>query len=224
MTNKVISLPKFLPDPSQWDQLVQKFKSYRLQSLQLSPEAFSSTYAREVEFSNEIWESRLENASALSTIVVSDPSPGSADDLSLILNSPWLASLVLSGPLNAATAAKDWEEHLNFDPGTNYFGPVPPEIETAYVLNAIYVLPSERRMGLANQLIDYAKRYTVEVNKGKKIMLVLLVNFESIAARKCYAKSGFELVHDYWFRESDGSGTKGHAAVMRLDICSNMSS
>jgi GNAT superfamily N-acetyltransferase len=224
MANKVLSLPKSLTDSTQWDQLVQKFKSYRLQSLQLSPEAFSSTYAREVEFPDEIWESRLKNESALSTIVVSDPNPGSADDLSLILNSPWLASLVLSGPLNAATAAKDWEEHLNFDPGTNYFGPVPPEIETAYVLNAIYVLPSERRKGLANQLIDYVKRYAVEVNKGKKVMLVLLVNFESIAARKCYAKSGFELVHDYWFRESDGSGTKGHAAVMRLDVCSNMSS
>ncbi|KAI6750807.1 hypothetical protein HG530_014257 [Fusarium avenaceum] len=218
MSSKVINLPKSLSDPSQWDKLVEKFKTYRLQSLQLSPEAFSSTYAREVEFPKEIWEARLKNASALNTIVISDPSPDSEDDLSLVLNSPWIASLVLSGPLNAATAAKDWEKQLNFDPGTNYFGPVPPEIETAYVLNAIYVLPSERRKGLANQLIDYAKRYVVEVNKGKKIMLVLLVNFESIAARKCYAKSGFELVYDYWFRESGGSGTKGHAAVMRLDV------
>ncbi|KAM0281399.1 hypothetical protein ACHAPQ_011706 [Fusarium lateritium] len=223
MSSKVVSLPKSLSDSSQWDKLVKNFKTYRLQSLQLSPESFSSTYAREVEFTKDIWESRLKNASALNTIVVSDPDPGSEDDLSLILNSPWLASLVLSGPLKAATAAKDWEELLNFDPGSNYFGPVPPEIETAYMLNAIYVLPSERRKGLANQLIEYAKECAVEVNKGRKIMLVLLVNFESIAARKCYAKSGFELVHDYWFREPDGSGTKGHAAVMRLDMCSEIS-
>ncbi|KAM0255837.1 hypothetical protein ACHAPA_012371, partial [Fusarium lateritium] len=162
MSSKVVSLPKSLSDSSQWDKLVKNFKTYRLQSLQLSPESFSSTYAREVEFTKDIWESRLKNASALNTIVVSDPDPGSEDDLSLILNSPWLASLVLSGPLKAATAAKDWEELLNFDPGSNYFGPVPPEIETAYMLNAIYVLPSERRKGLANQLIEYAKECAVE--------------------------------------------------------------
>ncbi|KAM0342615.1 hypothetical protein ACHAPU_009342 [Fusarium lateritium] len=217
MSNKAIVLPKSLSNPVEWDKLVEKFKTFRLQSLQLSPESFSSTYAHEISFTKDIWESRLKSTSAITTIIVSDPIPGSADGLSPILNSPWLASLVLSGPLKAATAAKDWEEQQNFDPGTTYFGPVPPEIEWAYVLNAIYVIPSERRRGLANQLIEYAKRYAVEVNKGEKIMLVLLVNFESVAARRCYEKSGFEMVHDYWFSEPDGSGSKGHAAVMRLD-------
>ncbi|KAF5673873.1 gnat family protein [Fusarium heterosporum] len=218
MSYKTIVLPKSLSDPLQWDQLVEKFKTFRLQSLQLSPESFSSTYAREINFTQDIWESRLKSTSAITAVIIWDPIPSSADYIPLILNAPWIASLILSGPLNAVTAAKDWEEQQNFDPGTTYFGAVGPEIERGYVLNAIYVLPSERRKGLANQLIEYAKLHAVEVNKGKKIMLVLLVNFESFAARKCYEKSGFEMVHDYWFSEPDGSGSKGHAAVMRLDV------
>ncbi|KAM0553398.1 hypothetical protein ACHAPJ_007412 [Fusarium lateritium] len=216
MSNKAVTLPRFLPDPAQWDRLIEQYKAFRLLSLELSPESFGSTYAREVAFPKETWDSRLKNPLAFNTVVVSDPEPGSANDLTLILNSPWLASLVLSGPLEAKTAAKVWEDQMQFDPGTTYFGPPAPGIEWTYVLNAIYVPPSERRKGLANKLIENAKRLAVEDNNGNKVMLVLLVNFDLVAARKCYEKSGFELIYDYWY--NDGSSTKGHAAVMRLDI------
>ncbi|KAF9766779.1 hypothetical protein IL306_000750 [Fusarium sp. DS 682] len=222
MSNKAVTLPKSLSDPNQWDKLLERYKDFRLRSLQLSPESFSSNYAREAEFTKEIWEKRLKNSLAFNTVIVSDPNPGSADDLTLMLNSPWLASLVLNGPLDAKTAARTWEDQQNFERGSAYFGPVAEDIESAYILNAIYVLPSERRKGLANKLIDYAKELVVKGNNGKKVMLVLLVNFNSLAAMKCYEKSGFEVVHDYWFDDPNASGsTRGHAAVMRLDVGGN---
>ncbi|KAF5675864.1 gnat family protein [Fusarium circinatum] len=222
MSLKALTLPKSLPDPNQWDKLVGQYKEFRLLSLQLSPESFSSNYAREAAFTRDIWEARLSNPAASSIIIVSDPNPGTTDAISLILNQPWLASLVLYGPLEAKTAAKTWEDLQKFEPGSTYFGPIEDEIESAYVLNAIYVHPSQRRKGLANKLIEYAKDVVVRHNEGKKVMLVLLVNFNSVAAMKCYEKSGFEVVHDYWFDDPNASGTaRGHAAAMRLDVGRN---
>ncbi|KAF4440613.1 gnat family [Fusarium austroafricanum] len=219
MSHKAVTLPKQLSDPAQWDKLIQKYKDFRLTSLRQSPESFSSTFIRELNFPKETWETRLKNLQALNTVIVSDPNPGTADDLSLILNSPWLGSLVLSGPLEAKTAAKTWEEKQNFEPGSTEFGPIADDINWAYVLNAIFVLSSERRKGLANKLIEYAKNLAAEENGGRKVMLVLIVNFNSGAAIRCYEKSGFEVVHEYWFDDPNGSGSeKGHAAVMRLDV------
>ncbi|CVK99294.1 uncharacterized protein FMAN_02150 [Fusarium mangiferae] len=222
MSLKVLTLPKSLSNPIQWGNLVDLYKEFRLLSLRLSPESFSSNYAREAEFTKDIWEARLSNPLASSIVITSDPNPGSVDDLSLILNQPWLASLVLYGPLKAKTAAKTWEDLQKFEPGSTYFGPIADEIESAYVLNAIYVPPSQRRKGLANKLIEHAKDLSVRQNEGKKVMLALLVNFNSVAAVKCYEKSGFEVVHDYWFDDPNASGTtRGHAAVMRLDVGGN---
>ncbi|RGP67638.1 gnat family [Fusarium sporotrichioides] len=223
MASKAVTLPRSLTDPTQWDELIEKYKSFRLSSLQLSPKSFSSTYAREVELPKSKWEARLSNPLAINTVVVSNPDTGSAsDDLSLVLHSSWLASLVVCGPFHADTAAKKWEEQQGFDPGCLNFGPPKPGIEWAYVLNAIYVPPSQRRKGLANRLIENAKQLVAGIHSESKVMLVLVVNFESVAAMKCYKKSGFELVHDYWFNDRDS--TKGHAAVMRLDVNVNRSS
>ncbi|KAF4334715.1 gnat family protein [Fusarium beomiforme] len=222
MSNKAVTLPKCLSDTNQWEKLLERYKEFRLRSLQLSPESFSSNYAREAGFTKDLWENRLKNPSAFSTVIVSDPNPGSSDDLMLILNEPWLASLVLCGPLDAKTAANNWEERQSFEAESLYFGPVADDIESAYIFNAVYVLPSERRKGLANKLIDYAKELAVKENSGKKVMLVLIVNFNSVAAMKCYEKSGFKVVHDYWFDDPNASGSsRGHAAVMRLDVDRN---
>ncbi|KAF4501101.1 gnat family [Fusarium agapanthi] len=222
MSLKALTLPKSLSDPNKWDKLVDQYKEFRLLSLQLSPESFGSNYAREAKFTKDEWEARLSNPLASRIIITPNPNPGSVDDPSLILNQPWLASLVLYGPLEAKTAAKTWEDLQNFEPGNTYFGPIAEEIESAYVLNAVYVPPSHRRKGMANRLIEYAKELAVRQNQGKKAMLVLLVNFESVAAIKCYEKSGFEVVHDYWFDDLDASGTtRAHDAVMRLDVGGN---
>ncbi|OBS24488.1 hypothetical protein FPOA_05029 [Fusarium poae] len=216
MASKAVILPRSLSDPIQWDKLIDKYRSFRLSALDLSPQSFSSTYAEEVELPKEKWEARFSNPLVVNIVIVSNPDTGSVSDLSLILNSPWLASLVSCGPFDAMTAAKTWEQQQNFEPGCLDFGPLGTDIKWAYVLNAIYVPPLQRRKGLANRLIEYAKQFVAGTHDENKVMLVLIVNFESVAAMKCYEKSGFGLVHDYWFIESDS--TKGHAAVMRLDV------
>ncbi|KAF7557528.1 hypothetical protein G7Z17_g516 [Cylindrodendrum hubeiense] len=218
MCYKAVTLPKSLPDPTQWDQLIDRYKSFRLLSLQLSPEAFGTSYAREVTFPLETWTSRLNNPIAFNTIIVSDPKPGSTDDLSLILNSEWLASLTIVGPLESKTAAKAYEESVHFSPDSVNFGPPAIGVKSTYVLNAMYVLPSERRNGLANMIIEYAKRLSVEMDGGK-VTMALIVDFDNVPATKSYQKSGFKLVHDYWFDDPQSTEPrKKRAAVMRVDV------
>jgi GNAT superfamily N-acetyltransferase len=130
----------------------------------------------------------------------------------------WL-SLALSGAFDAKTATKTWGKLVNFDPGGLNFGLIEYDIEWAYVLNAIYVPPSQRRKGLVNKLIEYAKRLVARTHGENKIMLVLIDNFETVAAMRCYEKSGFKLGHDYRFQ--DFEFTNGRAAIMRLDVTMN---
>ncbi|RSL66407.1 hypothetical protein CEP53_003405 [Fusarium sp. AF-6] len=225
MKTRAVALPQSLPDPAQWNQLIARYKEFRLLSLQLSPESFGSSYTREVAFSEETWASRLNNPVALNTIIVSEPDDAdeSTDDISLILNSPWLAALTLVGPLEAKTAAKSYEDKMHLQPDTVSFGPPTPGIDSTYVLNAMYVLPSERRKGLSNKIIDFAKQLALVKENNQKVTLALILGDDNVPAMKSYEKSGFEVVHRYWFDDTRGGEVKKtRAAVMRADFeCNN---
>jgi hypothetical protein len=43
---------------------VERFKAFRLLSLKIAPEAFGSTYAREITFTDDIWLDRLASPKA----------------------------------------------------------------------------------------------------------------------------------------------------------------
>ncbi|KPM44129.1 hypothetical protein AK830_g2416 [Neonectria ditissima] len=115
----VLTIPKSLPSPEEFEALVSKYKAFRLLSLQLSPESFGSTYAREVGFSDDQWTLRVSNPLATSIVEVSTSISASShpdsdlDHVQLILKKEWLASLTLIGPLDrdAATKAFESESH-----------------------------------------------------------------------------------------------------------------
>lgn len=221
MKTRAVALPKSLPDPAQWNQLIARYKEFRLLSLQLSPESFGSSYAREVAFSEETWASRLDNPVALNTVIVSEPDAGAEniDNISLILSSPWLAALTLVGPLEAKTAAKSYEDKMHLQPDTVSFGPPAPGVDSTYVLNAMYVLPSERRKGHSSKIIDFAKQLALIKENNRAVTLALILGDDNVPAMKSYEKSGFEVVHRYWFDDTRGGEVKKtRAAVMRADV------
>src|SRR5277367_6380122 len=53
-------------------QYLNDYKAFRLLSLQLAPEAFASTYAREVVFDDNVWFERLSNPIANTFLAVGD--------------------------------------------------------------------------------------------------------------------------------------------------------
>lgn len=222
MTIRAVALPKSLSDPTQWNQLIARYKEFRLLSLQLSPESFGSSYAREIAFLEDTWVSRLNNPVAINIILVSEPNAAgaeTADGISLILASPWLAAVTLVGPFEAKTAAKSYEDMMHLQPDAVSFGPPIPGVDSTYILNAMYVLPSERRKGLSSKIIGFAKQLAVKENNGAKVTLALILDDDNVAAMKSYEKCGFEVIHRYWFDDTRGGiAKKTRAAVMRVDV------
>jgi hypothetical protein len=51
---------------------IDQYKTFRLLSLQLSPEAFASTYATEAAFNDDVWYERLSNPGANTFMAVSE--------------------------------------------------------------------------------------------------------------------------------------------------------
>lgn len=78
---------------------VDRYKAFRLLSLQTSPEAFGSTYAREVAFTDDVWYSRLadpiattffalESGRIVGTLTTIGPLPSSPEEMTPSAN-PW---------------------------------------------------------------------------------------------------------------------------------------
>jgi hypothetical protein len=67
MAFEIIQLPK---DPDGIRDWVEKYKAFRLYSLQTAPEAFGSTYAREIAFGDEVWNQRLTNPEAATFVAL----------------------------------------------------------------------------------------------------------------------------------------------------------
>ncbi|KAJ3579333.1 hypothetical protein NPX13_g1227 [Xylaria arbuscula] len=73
---------------------LEKYKPFRLASLQQDPQAFGSTYERELAFDEETWLSRIKNP--LATTFVAVRADNSSNQI--------VASTALIGPLPSTTA------------------------------------------------------------------------------------------------------------------------
>ncbi|KAK1637790.1 hypothetical protein BDP81DRAFT_393478 [Colletotrichum phormii] len=237
-------LPKSHPDPVEFQTLLNRYKSFRLSSLLLSPSCFGSTHAREVAYPPEKWTSRLTDPLATTIVIYEDASPAGTstsidsaasttsspsptDENSLLdnaLTAEWLAILTISGPLDPQTLTTS----LHLDPSLVDFGPTQqtsPDIPLKqYVINGMFVIPSARGKKLGTKLLEYAKAYvTAKVRtqgQGKgEARISLIVDYDNESARKTYERSEFEVVHRYWFDDyREGRESRTEAAVMVLDL------
>jgi hypothetical protein len=61
------------------DQLARRSKLLRLDALRTNPEAYASSYEREILFTDKQWEDRVKNPSARTFVAVDCISPSTAD-------------------------------------------------------------------------------------------------------------------------------------------------
>ncbi|KAF6788482.1 GNAT family [Colletotrichum sojae] len=188
--------------------LITHYKSFRLLSLRLSPSNFSATHASEAAFPEEVWISRLTNPSSTTIVAVDTPTnPSTAH--STPDEDEWLASLIISGPLDRATPTT----HLHLDTPLSVL-----DAEQQYVLNGMYVIPSARGKALGSKLVVFAKQH-ISSQTSEQAQLSLVVDYDNDAARKTYEKCGFEVVHRYWFDDyRPGRGARTEAAVMAVNL------
>ena len=154
---RVLSLPKSLPSDDDFSQLVERYKAFRLLSLQLSPTAFGSTYEREVAFTKETWVGRLTGPLSTNVVAVTGPSAADASTdgtTSSLFGEEWQASLFLRGPLGREATIAEFDGMFMEGPARL----LDDDIEYYFGLYAMYVLPTARGVGYGTAIVEYAKQ------------------------------------------------------------------
>ncbi|KAH6677840.1 hypothetical protein F5X68DRAFT_245578 [Plectosphaerella plurivora] len=215
------TIPRTLASPKDFDTLVEKYKSFRLLSLQLSPESFGSTYAREAAFTPEAWTSRITNLLATTIVAVSDPpEPARTKEAEPLLSHEWLASLTLIGPLEPSKAHTMFQTELPTDSKVvDFNGSGDGGMKWHYILNAMYVVPLARGRGISGEILKFAKKTAKREVRGNPMRILLVVDHDNEAAQHTYKRAGFEEVHRYTIDAVRvGRDSKTKAVVMRWDL------
>ena len=211
-------LPREWPDEAFFLLLIAKYREFRLQSLKLAPDAYASTYEREINFEPEVWRQRLTNPEAQHIVISRDTDRAMVPIENVaeaeienkgkrISEQKWVGMIVIverttnstvgerhPWKFNHATAIKDGE--VTKTPRHNW----------TYQLNALFVHPSVRRLGYGEALVKsgiecvrmMAKRHSLS-HANVSIML----DAWNEAARRLYEKNGFVQVSEEEFIVGD---------------------
>ncbi|KAH8819265.1 hypothetical protein F5884DRAFT_8529 [Xylogone sp. PMI_703] len=174
---------------------VERIKAFRLLSLKVSPEAFGSTYAREIAFTQDTWIQRLANPLATTFLAVRD------DNI--------VSSLVVIGPLaddpdKLAPSANPWTATSGAKGTIAYFR-----------INGVFTHPEARGHGIAAALMERAIFFATSHAGilGKELALSIVVGEENTPAKSLYEKSGFITIQE----ETGSSDHLGTDLLMMYD-------
>ncbi|KAL4733489.1 hypothetical protein BDV11DRAFT_213771 [Aspergillus similis] len=203
---KILQIPKQYSKPESLAEIVTSYRALRLAALQRSPEAFTSTYAREAQFDDNTWTIRVLNPLATIFIALSpdntskDRGVRPDDDENTIMKRPWLGQLTLMGPVffpindKKATRAP-WEllKNIDFAQAAKEAASIPAGSNVVYVLVGMYVLPEGRGAGNGQRLLEAAIRAVDEERKTKKVnaTVIVLVARANEKAKRLYERVGF---------------------------------
>jgi GNAT superfamily N-acetyltransferase len=154
---------------------LEEYKALRLFSLQYAPEAFGSTYAREVAFEDDVWYQRLSNPIANTFLAVGEA--GNLIGVSTI-NGPLAIGTLDMPPLGIPQTA-----HGGWD------GASPLHFR----LNAIFTMPDARRKGISKTLIETSIEYVMDEAqaRNKDTIFSIIVDIHNLPARALYKSAGF---------------------------------
>jgi len=214
---EIYTLPRSPAGASKWLKLREKLKEFRLHSLKVDPEAFASTYADEVKFSDEIWEKRMTNPLAIHLSAVrlaSDDETHEKDDLSALIENDWLGSMVVIGPKEDGTAGlhasrSPWEITAPDKSSSDEAAKALP----VYQLNGVFVTPDARGLGIGKKLTVATIEAAISSARSlgfKAIRMQVRVEADNAAAKKLYSSCGFGAVgrESYAVKEKEKNGIK----------------
>ena len=174
MAFEIIQIPK---DDESIRRYVDQVKAFRLHSLQTSPEAFFSTYARESAFTDDVWYKRLSNPEAITFIAVQ------SDRI--------VSSIALIGPLPYGPG----ELSPLGNPWVSMDGDAAVKIPTTshWRINGMFTLPEARGQGTAKALIEAAQKFGAAQaeGSGKDPVLSIAVDEDNVTAKSLYERCGF---------------------------------
>jgi ribosomal protein S18 acetylase RimI-like enzyme len=171
------------PHSTTLPKLAQQYKALRLSGLAQSPGSFSSTYAIESLFPDNVWTSRLQLPGRETFICVARTLGASEDQ------GEFVAQVTLLGPIPASSFRLPEESQQ---------GPTAPDDEEEkWQMLSLYTLPTHQGKGIGKMLCREAfqwlkkKKANVEEQTAKKVCVRIMVRAENTAALKLYEKLGF---------------------------------
>lgn len=193
-----VTVPKSCNNGSLWDSLIQKSKSFRLESLRESPEAFASTYEAEVLFEENIWIGRLENPQA-TTIVALDRNSDNKDHddtavVQRLVLDEWLATTVLTDMGELSKSTLDATKPPSAVAASTKSEPHPSADTLLFKLNGVYVTPAHRDRGVGQAMIRQSLVEGRDIARSKgygHALFRVRADADNSAARATYEKAGF---------------------------------
>ncbi|KAH0536417.1 hypothetical protein FGG08_006715 [Glutinoglossum americanum] len=182
------------------ESCIGPFKSLRLRSLQLNPESFTSTYEEEAQFTVDVWEGRLKNP--LASQIVAIPADASAQP-------DWVGMIVLLGPVANELETRTPPRKSITSESLDEQDTVDCDGVARYNINALFTMPSVRRLGLGETLVRSAINLAKD-KEGKRragaVRVGIMADSRNLPAKCLYEKCGFVVIG-----ESDIShfGTRG---------------
>lgn len=184
------------------------YKTLRLTSLQIDPHAFGSTYAREVAFTEDVWQERLDSL-LKQTVIASVSSHERGNDngdepaLDAGETGEWVGTATIIGPSGVLPSVL--APFRDAGVGANW------EI---YALYAMWVHPAHRGKGVGTRLVkaclEWARTNVDTTVSGAgendgdvEKVVVLLVYDNNVAGRALYSRAGFTELEGVSAREGE---------------------
>ncbi|KAI1479874.1 hypothetical protein F4774DRAFT_409388 [Daldinia eschscholtzii] len=159
------------------------YKPFRLAALEQDPDAFGSTYDREINFIDDEWLSRINNPLVKTFVAVRlhDRKVLSATSLIGPMPNPDPAS----NPFQASSEMRDASDHHHQNHAE--------ASSASFQITGVYTLPEARRQGLAKMLAEIAIGEAVAYAEqhGKRLELSLIVYTSNSGAISFYESCGF---------------------------------
>ncbi|KAJ5682397.1 hypothetical protein N7462_005562 [Penicillium macrosclerotiorum] len=213
--NQFLSLP-------QEQQIVERYRKFRLYSLQVDPQAFSSTYDDESQFPYDTWLSRIQNPAGKTFVSLGglsteaeeisksnnpDSLDGTKSSLGELLSREWVGIVTLIGPGvflkpndDSPTVNKTWEVFIQ---NGRYQIPLAASksddlqgAHLVYLVVGMFVSPSARRRGHGRRLLEATIEAAAEESAmlgASKTSITVQVETVNPTALPLYESLGFHV-------------------------------
>ncbi|KAI1763425.1 hypothetical protein GGR53DRAFT_366869 [Hypoxylon sp. FL1150] len=161
---------------------LDQYKPFRLAALKQDPDAFGSTYEREINFTDTDWLGRIKNPLAKTFVAVNPHDKRVLAATSLI--GPLSNAGPASNPSQASTEMRDGDDQPQIH------GEASP---VSYQMAGVYTMPEARGRGIAKALVKVATVQAIaEANRlCKQLALSVIVYSSNHAAISFYESCGF---------------------------------
>ncbi|KJZ68793.1 hypothetical protein HIM_11812 [Hirsutella minnesotensis 3608] len=176
------------PDEAGLDFYLTRYKPFRLGALQTDTSCFSSTYAREASFTDDVWRDRLLLPTAKTFVAVVPETRAIVSSVTVVLGTPTPPELV-SRLANEPPPPRHW------------------------TVNAVYTVPKARRQGIAEAVLAAALQHVEEeaASEGRSYLVTVRAAGRNDSAVRMYEKAGFVVEQ---LRRSEGAVGDGHGLVL----------